>query len=225
MKIKAVLAIVIALSGMLIPARAEDDTSDSPREIWLNLKGLYAYFMGSQISGVPISYAKNSTQGEIVKSSSPAPVVGIGYSFAGIWEKTLLDIEIEYSSGRFSDWRVDGRRLTFLNAKFNFGFLPAREAACGIYALVIGGFIFQSDYKERGSWEGLDEHLGKTVNTVAIGLALKYSPFRHFVLRGEAYTMWQSGGGEWRTADYSEHGTFYTPGLGTRIAGGIELHW
>lgn len=222
MKIKAVLAVIIALAVISTSALAEDDPSDSPREKSLNLSGFYAYFMGSQISGVPISYAKSSLQGSTVKSSSAAPVVGVGYSFAGLAEKFLFDFEVEYAVGKFSDWRVSGRRLTYLSGKFNFGFLPARETAFGVYAIVVGGFIFQSDYEE--GWKGFDEHLSKTVNTVAVGLALKYSPFRHFVLRGEAYTMWQSGGGAWRTADYSEKGTFYTPGLGTRIAGGIELH-
>ena len=222
MKKASLVAMIVFLSLSGLPSFAQDDPPEFPREKRLNLSGLFAYVMASQFSNVPISYEKNSNYGSTVGTSSTAPVIGIGYSYAGIGEKLLLDFEIEYASGRFSDWRLDGRRLTFLNGKFNFGFLPAKGAAFGIYAIVMGGFIFQSDYPT--GWKVIEEHLRKTVNTVAIGLALKYSPFRHFVLRGEAYTSWQSGGGQWETYSGSEHGTFYTPFLGTRIAGGIEVH-
>jgi hypothetical protein len=202
--------------------------------------------MPGKYSGVPISwnevdYKDDPTKIFLniknpVKSSSSTMAFGIGYTLGTKNAPVFLDVEFDYSSGKFSDWRVHNRKISYYNFGINIGYAPYKEIPGAVYVAIGAAWLKQSEYVDAPGYMNMEwnesdylyhfECLDQSEGPGYAGIGLKVAIIKQLVLRSDFRFYMRESGNESNIEIINENpstGPKKPNIIGSRLTIGLEI--
>lgn len=160
------------------------------RVSYFSPRSLYVYAMGSCMLDFP-SNCWSISQGIEERSSAFAPMVGIGYTVINVKDRSLVNLEFDYSSADF-EFSSHRRRIEYYTFMTNFEYRLFPENFMSLY---VGVGVAAIDYTDNPEILAPDDYVypyDDVEFTMALNLGFKMALSNRIQLRAEFRYYWDN---------------------------------